>query len=153
MNWRTPFNRQGKPLYKVNSKLAPRILGLKLKLIELQQASLRDTGWNAVADRISRQPRSGIIRRAAIHTGNILDEGTCAHLACKSKWACRDDTNGITCPKELRNADATKKFRPLFACDNNCEKGLTCSDTGTWMAIPNSRFKSSKMWGGPRDLR
>jgi len=127
----------GQTALQVNSKLAPRILGLKLKLIEFAASVLNATlDGNAVADRISRQPRSGIIRRAAIHTGNILDEGTCAHLACKSKWACRDDTNGITCPKGTRNADATKKFVPCLPVTITARKALRAQTPGPGWPFP-----------------
>jgi hypothetical protein len=86
----------------------------------------------------------GIVQRAAIHTGNILDEGSCEHLACNSKWACKDNDNGITCPEGTRNASPTVKFRPLFTCDSKCENGKTCSDSDTWMALPKTRFARGK---------
>lgn len=94
--------------------------------------------------RQAQQLQPGIIQRAAIHTGNILDEGSCEHLACNSKYACEDNENGITCPEGTRNASKTKKFRPLFTCDNKCENNKTCSDSDKWMAIPNKRFARSK---------
>ena len=87
---------------------------------------------------------SGFVQRAAIHKGNILDEGSCEHLACNSKYACEDSEAGVTCPKGTRNASTTKKFRPLFTCDSKCENHLPCSDSGTWMAMPKSRFARSK---------
>ena len=90
------------------------------------------------------QRTAGIIQRAAIHQGNILDEGDCAHLACNSKYACEDNKNGITCPAGTRNASKTKKYRPLFTCDSKCENNKTCSDSDNWMAIPSSRFARSK---------
>jgi len=92
---------------------------------------------------LQRLPQ-GIVQRAAIHTGNILDEGSCEHLACNSKWACKDKENGITCPSGTRNESKTEKFRPLFTCDVKCENGETCSDSDTWMALPKSRFGSKK---------
>ncbi len=85
-----------------------------------------------------------IVQRAAIHRGNILDEGDCAHLACNSKYACKDNNNGITCPKGTRNASETEKYRPLFTCDTKCENNKKCSDSNNWMAIPKSRFARSK---------
>jgi hypothetical protein len=99
---------------------------------------------NFHANTHAQRSPAGVIRRVAIHTGRILDEGSCEHLACNSKWACQDDANGITCPEGTRNADPVKKFRPLFTCDTNCENGATCSDTDTWMAIPKSRFARRK---------
>jgi hypothetical protein len=85
-----------------------------------------------------------IMQRAAIYRGNILDEGNCAHLACNSMYACKDNENGITCPEGTRNASETEKYRPLFTCDTKCENNKTCSDTDNWMAIPKSRFARSK---------
>lgn len=90
------------------------------------------------------QQITGIVQCIVIHRGNILDEGDCAHLACKSKYACVDNENGITCPKGTRNASKTKKYRPLFSCDINCENNMTCSESDNWMAIPKSRFTHSK---------
>lgn len=90
------------------------------------------------------QHMEGIIQRAAIHSGKILDEGSCAHLACNSKYACKDNDNGITCPEGTRNASKTEKYRPLFTCDTKCENNKTCSDSDNWMAIPKSRFARSK---------
>ncbi len=90
------------------------------------------------------QQKAGIVQRVAIHRGNILDEGDCAHLACNSKYACKDNENGITCPAGTRNASKTEKYRPLFTCDTKCESNKTCSDNDNWMAIPNSRFARSK---------
>lgn len=90
------------------------------------------------------QQMTGVIQRAAIHRGNILDEGDCAHLACNSKYACKDNENGITCPAGTRNASDKEKYRPLFTCDSKCENNKTCSDSDNWMAIPSSRFARSK---------
>ena len=89
-------------------------------------------------------PRSRLQRRA-IHSGNILFEGTCEFLACNSRWACEDE-NGVTCPEGTRNAHAEtgKKYRPLFTCDTNCENNQSCSDSGNWMAIPRERFTRRK---------
>jgi peptidoglycan/xylan/chitin deacetylase (PgdA/CDA1 family) len=94
--------------------------------------------------RQGQQSHGGIIQRAAIYRGDILDEGSCKHLACNSMYACEDNTNGVTCQKGTRNASETKKFRPLFTCDTRCENNLTCSDSDTWMAIPKTRFKRPK---------
>ncbi|MCB9267670.1 MAG: DUF4157 domain-containing protein [Lewinellaceae bacterium] len=82
------------------------------------------------------------IQRTAIHSGSILFEGTCEHLACNSRWACEDDTNGVLCPTGTRNAGTRR--RPLFTCDTRCENNRTCDDSGNWMAIPSSRFARSK---------
>jgi Domain of unknown function (DUF4157) len=92
--------------------------------------------------RSTRRPPA--IQRAAIHSGNILDEGTCEHLACNSKYACEDNENGIACPKGTRNASETKKYRPLFTCDTKCENNKTCSDSDNWMALPGERWARSK---------
>jgi hypothetical protein len=78
------------------------------------------------------------IQRAAIHKGNILDEGSCEHLACNSKYAC-DDDSGVLCPEDTRNAGKTKK--PLLYCDIKCDKAGSCSDSDNWMALPKSRIK------------
>ena len=55
-------------------------------------ASLGDSEFaRPVADaHLSR----GIIRRAAIYSGRILDEGTCLDLVAGSKWICCDPANG-----------------------------------------------------------
>ncbi len=86
-----------------------------------------------------------VVRRAAVHTGRILAEGTCEHLACNSKWMCEDATQGIKCPDGTRNAfsKTNKKYRPLFTCDVSCDKGKTCDDNDNWMAIPKSRMARS----------
>jgi len=85
------------------------------------------------------------LQRRAIHSGDILFEGTCEFLACNSRWACEDE-NGVTCPEGTRNAHAEtgKKYRPLFTCDTKCENNRSCSDSGNWMAIPSGRFARSK---------
>jgi Domain of unknown function (DUF4157) len=85
------------------------------------------------------------VRRAAIYSGKILDEGSCEHLACNSKWAC-EDANGVECPEGTRNAfkKKNKKYSPLFSCDLTCDKAKGCSDSANWMAIPHARFKFSK---------
>jgi hypothetical protein len=88
--------------------------------------------------------KPGLIQRRAIYTGKILDEGSCEHLACNSKWACEDNENGLKCPEGTRNASEEKKYRPLFTCDTKCENNKTCSDTDNWMAIPKARFARSK---------
>nr|WP_298143351.1 DUF4157 domain-containing protein [uncultured Pseudomonas sp.] len=86
------------------------------------------------------------LQRRAIHSGNILYEGTCEHLACNSRWACEDNENGVACPDGTRNAhsETGKKYRPLFTCDTNCENNQSCSDSGNWMAIPHERFTRGK---------
>lgn len=89
---------------------------------------------------------SGPLQRAAIHAGTILDEGSCEHLACNSKWAC-PDASGVECPVGTRNAfkDKKTKYSPLFTCDIECDKKTEgCSDSANWMAIPHSRFAFSK---------
>lgn len=101
-----------------------------------------------LAHTVQQKPPSkniATVRRAAIYSGRILDEGSCEHLACNSKWACEDDA-GLECPDGTRNAHSKtkKKYRPLFTCDTNCEAGKTCSDTDNWMAIPKSRFTRNK---------
>ncbi|HEY5784970.1 MAG TPA: DUF4157 domain-containing protein [Microlunatus sp.] len=105
-----------------------------------RRASLRD-GHATV-----RKVPGAVLQRAAIHSGNILDEGSCEHLACNSKWACAD-ASGMECPAGTRNAfkDKKEKFSPLFTCDINCDKRAEgCSDSAHWMAIPHSRFAFGK---------
>jgi hypothetical protein len=84
---------------------------------------------------------AGIIQRAQLFRGNILDEGTCEHLACNSRFACTDP-QGVLCPEGTRNAGTHR--RPLFTCDTDCEENASCSDSGDWMAIPHSRFARRK---------
>jgi hypothetical protein len=89
------------------------------------------------------------LRRSAIYTGRILNEGSCGDLVAGSKWVCCDpngverkgkkkDIDGKACPNE--------KFAPIFTCDNYCTTSLTrgCSDTDNWMALPKSRFAKGK---------
>jgi Domain of unknown function (DUF4157) len=83
------------------------------------------------------QTSNNVINRAAIHTGRILNEGDCQHLACNSEWAC-DDPKGFLCPAGTTHAG--KKKRPLFTCDAKCENNIPCGDN--YMAIPHSRWKS-----------
>lgn len=87
----------------------------------------------------------GTLQRAAIHSGNILYEGDCAHLACNSSWACEDE-NGVKCPDGTSHAfsKTNKRYRPLFTCDTNCENNKSCSDSDNWMAIPKGRFARRK---------
>jgi len=94
---------------------------------------------------VVQQGASTTVRRAALHSGRILYEGDCQHLACNSKWAC-EDASGVECPDGTRNAfsKTAKKFRPLFTCDTKCENGHTCDDGDNWMAIPHSRFARRK---------
>ncbi|HYH79032.1 MAG TPA: DUF4157 domain-containing protein [Longimicrobium sp.] len=109
---------------------------------------------DAAADAVMRggpasvSPAAGaFLRRAAIYAGNILDEGSCEHLACNSKWGCPGET-GVECPDGTRNAfsKTKKKYSPLFTCDSTCEKAKEegCSDAANWMALPGDRFKRSK---------
>ncbi|MDC8757011.1 DUF4157 domain-containing protein [Janthinobacterium fluminis] len=84
------------------------------------------------------------IQRAAIHDGNILFEGSCAFLACLG-GSCPDEENGVACAgQKTRKAGDGKKYRPLFTCDKECDKGKTCDDNDDWMAIPNGRFAYRK---------
>lgn len=99
---------------------------------------------SAPAPPLGASIRRPALQRAALHTGQILDEGSCEHLACNSKWACEDNENGLTCPKGTRNASETKKYRPLFTCDTKCENNKTCSDSDNWMALPGGRWARSK---------
>lgn len=87
-----------------------------------------------------------LMQRRAIYRGRILDEGSCEHLACNSRWACQDDAGGIQCPNDTRNeySRTRHKYRPLFTCDIRCENNIACSDNDNWMAIPSSRFAMGK---------
>jgi hypothetical protein len=112
---------------------------------EADQISRKISDRDGVLSRFSvNQPARarGLIQRAAIHSGRILDEGSCQHLACNSRFACVDDENGIACPAGTRNAGTNR--RPLFTCDRECSKNATCSDNDNWMAIPSSRFAFRK---------
>ena len=109
------------------------------------------------ADRVAAQVMRGepvpaltthapLLSRRVIHSGRILNEGDCEHLACNSKWACEDDTSGVTCPTGTRNDSAKTKhrYRPLFTCDTKCENGVACGDTEHYMAIPFDNFARRK---------
>jgi hypothetical protein len=90
------------------------------------------------------------LQRAAVHTGRILDEGTCADLVAKSKWNCCDPDKGMERKGRKKDIDGkecpSEKFTPIFTCENTCEKALDkgCDDTDNWMAIPKSRFARRK---------
>lgn len=90
------------------------------------------------------------VRRAAIHDGRILDEGTCEFLVKNSRFICCDPDNGVDRPGRTKDIDGTdcpsSKFTPIFTCESTCGKALAagCSDSDNWMAIPNSRFARKK---------
>ncbi len=92
----------------------------------------------------------GLLRRAAIHTGRILDEGTCADLVAGSKWVCCDPDKGAERKGKKKDIEGTacpsEKFTPVFTCDNNCAAALKkgCDDTDNWMAIPKGHFAKRK---------
>jgi Domain of unknown function (DUF4157) len=92
----------------------------------------------------------GILRRTALHSGRILDEGTCAELVAGSKFICCDPDQGMERKGHKRDIEKTdcpsEKFSPLFTCDHNCANALQkrCDDTDNWMAIPKSRKLTSK---------
>jgi len=94
--------------------------------------------------------RANVLRRAAIHTGRILDEGTCKDLVAGSKFVCCDPKNGAERKGKTKDVDGTdcpsQKFTPIFACDNKCSKALErgCSDSDNWMTLPKSRFANKK---------
>jgi hypothetical protein len=100
-----------------------------------------ESGKHLIAHELAHtlQPGGPTLHRAAIHTGRILNEGSCQHLACNSKWAC-DDPAGVLCATGTRNAG--KKMRPLFTCDVKCENGRKCGSD--YIAIPSNRFKGIK---------
>jgi hypothetical protein len=79
--------------------------------------------------------------RSALYQGNILDEGSCEHLTCNSKWAVEDNEKGIVCPAGTRNFSETIKYKPSFTCDQGRN---ACLDDDHWMAIPKSRFTRAK---------
>ncbi|HME31295.1 MAG TPA: DUF4157 domain-containing protein [Terriglobales bacterium] len=93
----------------------------------------------------SRTATAGFLRRAPVYRGNILDEGTCEHLACRSMWACPDES-GVECPAGTEHdfAKTKKKFVPLMSCDRTCDKTQPCTDGQNWMAIPAGRFAFRK---------
>jgi hypothetical protein len=96
----------------------------------------------------------GTLSRAAIHTGRILNEGSCAHLACNSRWAqCAAEGEGVECPAGSaavrHNPDCTaRRFNVLFACHgrtgvtNTIDPG--CRDTDRIITKPHDP------WSAPR---
>lgn len=92
----------------------------------------------------------GLLRRAAIYTGRILDEGTCADLVAGSKYICCDPDNGLERTGKKQDIDGaacpSEKFTPTFTCDNKCSTAVRkgCADDDNWMALPKSRFASHK---------
>ncbi len=93
---------------------------------------------------------SGVLRRAAIHSGRILDEGTCSFLVKNSKFICCDPDNGVERKGKKKDIDGTdcpsEKFTPIFTCDSKCDAALKkgCSDADDWMALPKSSFTRKK---------
>lgn len=81
------------------------------------------------------QPNKSVLKRRAIHTGRILDEGDCTHLSCNSSYAC-DDPQGVLCPEGTVHAGKRKK--PLFSCDVTCDRSSCISN---YMAIPHRRWR------------
>lgn len=102
------------------------------------------------SDRIHRSIGTGVLQRAAIYNGRILDEGSCADLVAGSKWICCDPDNGMERKGKTKDIDGnecpSEKFAPIFTCDTNCTKALEkgCSDSDDWMALPKSRFARGK---------
>jgi hypothetical protein len=90
------------------------------------------------------------IQRAAIHTGRILDEGSCADLVAGSKWICCDPENGTERKGKKKDIEGnqcpSENFTPIFTCENNCTNALGkgCDDADNWMALPKSRFARGK---------
>jgi len=91
-----------------------------------------------------------LLRRAPVHTGRILDEGTCADLVAGSRYICCDPANGTERKGRKTDIDGkacpSQKFTSIFTCAKTCDKALQegCSDADNWMAIPKSRFAYSK---------
>lgn len=81
---------------------------------------------------------------------SILAEGTCEHLACRSRWSCCNPDSGIHCPGKTSSSSSdscpSERWTPLFTCDANCETALEngCEDNDHWMAIPGSQFNRSR---------
>jgi Domain of unknown function (DUF4157) len=79
-------------------------------------------------------------------TRTILAEGSCADLVAGSKYICCDPDNGLTREGKTKDIDGapcpSKKFTPIFTCDNKCDAALTkgCDDNDNWIAIPGSKF-------------
>lgn len=100
--------------------------------------------------RAQPSPAAAMLRRSAVYTGRILDEGTCADLVAHSKWICCDPDHGME--RKGKNKDVegndcpSQKFAPIFTCDHDCDGALKagCSDSDNWMAIPKGRFTNRK---------
>ncbi len=111
--------------------------------------------WRSQELRFRRPPvpspiSTGFLRRAAIHTGRILDEGTCADLVAGSRFICCDPDNGIERKgkkKDIEGNDCpNEKFTPVFTCDKDWDGALNkgCDDADNWMAMPHKRFARRK---------
>jgi hypothetical protein len=80
----------------------------------------------------------------------ILAEGTCEHLACKSKFGCCNPESSIHCDAPASDAPCPSgNFSPLFTCDSTCAKAIEkgCSDSDNWMAIPGDKFTRAACGG------
>lgn len=65
----------------------------------------------------------------------LLDEGSCLHLACQSRYAVRVDANtpgAITCPNNTRHAGESRLVS--FSCLGT---GVSCNDDDLWLAVPS----------------
>jgi len=102
------------------------------------------------APAVSAATGPGILRRAAVYTGRILDEGTCADLVAGSRYICCDPDNGVEREGKKKDIEGTdcpsQKFTPIFTCESKCPAALEkgCDDADNWMAIPKSRFARRK---------
>lgn len=116
---------------------------------EAESVANHIAGANSAAT-LRRIESPGLVRRAAIHSGRILDEGTCADLVAGSKWICCDPEKGMKRSGKTTDIEGTvcpsQNFTPLFTCDHDCKGALAnhCSDSANWMAIPKGRFKMNK---------
>jgi hypothetical protein len=99
---------------------------------------------------------SGLIQRAAIHSGRILNEGSCEHLACDSRWGQCDSTSPIVCPAGSAAASAhpdctDRHFKVSFACEgrtgttNTIQSG--CRDTDRIITKPHTGWTPSRHCG------
>lgn len=96
-----------------------------------------------LAHTLQQQESSTIIRRVALHTGRILDEGSCYDLACRSRWAIPDERYGYPpCPAATMHAG--RRMRPLHTCDRNRARAESDPCRETQVAVPVAEIRGGR---------
>lgn len=111
------------------------------------------------AARISSTPRvtARMVQRAPLHSGRILNEGTCEHLACDSRWSqCNAEGGGIACPAgsaavQHHPTCTSQHFNVLFACEGRTGGTNTiaagCRNTDRVITKPHDPWNPARQCG------